>query len=719
MPNAFFTNTSRCPRDLTSLVARVHSPSQQDFSAHSEGLEPITASPAIKNEDLPGDKTGWQPPSLDFRPLSFVNCSQSNSERPTSADGTPSAISAEIVSPTPERPISSQSRRRFSKILGIGNGNLEETSSLLRSYNSLNFRKLNKVMEVPERSHPARFSIPLYLPGKSTIEEEADKGRSSLEARNEEVRSSQITSHEQSTVGSLLDKHIECLGLQLEALDMPKNDSRSDSQSAPGVADETESTMKLTKLLESVDTQPPFYTSFKSSAFPPSLESPERKLLVPRKLFSNRLYHAMQPSTSSLASAQFLPRIPGAASSDDVAERPSTRWQTVASTAQAFSPSHAPVMQEAFAIDATYPETAITNRKESQIHCVPSFQTSGCSQSHDAVNLYDWSDQEPPTKCNEPDFPLKSWNRKMRFAHSLRHSSVGHRKSSNIGMPTLQQSLYAAPPGHSVDEDGRQSRCGCDLPQEMPKELLYMDNSPSPSQLLVPTASPGQKVDSTPEIPHRWSSVVAIAPEVVQPSMEIRRKTFVRTARSHRSITSACEPGNSTKLSAIPSPQRFNVPCLAAPDLGPPLLSLHIDHGTRYQSNEASKTPVLRETRSFFSDDSSGNHYQRGSIRKMFNLNSLRGVLPSSPRKTLASQGQDQIPSVRPSKMHNSCQVEGMPSVDPSGDMNRTGGMAEFAYRKRKLLERLKDWWKRHSMQRKLGLKGKRSSRSIPRGILV
>jgi hypothetical protein len=42
-----------------------------------------------------------------------------------------------------------------------------------------------------------------------------------------------------------------------------------------------------------------------------------------------------------------------------------------------------------------------------------------------------------------------------------------------------------------------------------------------------------------------------------------------------------------------------------------------------------------------------------------------------------------------------------------------TVGMTDFAYCKRKMIERLKDWWERHSMQRKLGLKRKKSSKNI------
>jgi hypothetical protein len=41
------------------------------------------------------------------------------------------------------------------------------------------------------------------------------------------------------------------------------------------------------------------------------------------------------------------------------------------------------------------------------------------------------------------------------------------------------------------------------------------------------------------------------------------------------------------------------------------------------------------------------------------------------------------------------------------------GKKSETSYCQRKMTERLKDWCKRHSMQRKLGLKMKKSSKTI------
>jgi hypothetical protein len=39
--------------------------------------------------------------------------------------------------------------------------------------------------------------------------------------------------------------------------------------------------------------------------------------------------------------------------------------------------------------------------------------------------------------------------------------------------------------------------------------------------------------------------------------------------------------------------------------------------------------------------------------------------------------------------------------------------MTDIACSKRKMVERLKDWWKRHNIQRKLGLKRKKRSKNI------
>ena len=122
---SFFPNASRSPRDLTSLAARVHSPEHAGAAPKrcDEDEEPqrckkliqVDGSTCPRKHAMPT----WHLPSLNFRPLSLVSYAGTTPDRPKSSGGAPSNGPPEILSPTPERPMSSQSRRRFGKILGI------------------------------------------------------------------------------------------------------------------------------------------------------------------------------------------------------------------------------------------------------------------------------------------------------------------------------------------------------------------------------------------------------------------------------------------------------------------------------------------------------------------------------------------------------------------------------------------------------------------------
>ena len=170
--STFFPNASRSPRNLTNLAARVHSPASDQIlkqstlrQAHNRAENRATVTPnTFCSGSRPFLQT-WQLPSLNFRPFSLISSVQCPSDRPRTSAGVPShTCTAELISPTPERPMSSQSRKRFSKILEFNDDYLgPDAKGVKRSFNSLNFLGLKKVDEMPENSYPARFSIPPFF----------------------------------------------------------------------------------------------------------------------------------------------------------------------------------------------------------------------------------------------------------------------------------------------------------------------------------------------------------------------------------------------------------------------------------------------------------------------------------------------------------------------------------------------------------------------------
>jgi hypothetical protein len=205
--------------------------------------------------------------------------------------------------------------------------------------------------------------------------------------------------------------------------------------------------------------------------------------------------------------------------------------------------------------------------------------------------------------------------------------------------------------------------------------------------------------------------VIAAMPEPVKKGIELVRKASARTVRSHRSNTSIIEPMNSTRQNAQ-LPHIGPVPRLAPPEFGPPLTSSDLNLALRFPGPPVLTRPTLREAQSFFSDDSLAQQ-QRSAVKKRFDLHSLRsGVTRSSGMLGLRHQQQlhHNGEGLKPSQ---SWQMKGQKSFEyPQSSVGDTIAMSDFQYRKRKMLERLKDWWKRQCMQRTLALVKKRHGKN-------
>jgi hypothetical protein len=116
---------------------------------------------------------------------------------------------------------------------------------------------------------------------------------------------------------------------------------------------------------------------------------------------------------------------------------------------------------------------------------------------------------------------------------------------------------------------------------------------------------------------------------------------------SHASLA---EPINSTRLSVQIPRVSAQAPRLAPPDLAPSLSSLNLDMSVRYPGYDRKR----QASRSFFSDDSSAVQKQRGSLRNRFHLHSLRSVLPTLPKGSMAIDDVDVTPRSKVTKAHQS-----------------------------------------------------------------
>lgn len=255
----------------------------------------------------------YQLPNFQFRPLSIHIDS---TPRPLTSPITTVKVTPEIISPRPERPTSSQSRKRFSKILDI-----DHEHEIINCYASgSTFKRLERVEEASPIKTPHENS-----PMTVSTSNRAGKGiMHSAGPPSSRERWSGVTSHDKSTVESLLDKHIECLGLRSDhtansSLSLSKHDYDDTGVSLnAGLAAGPPSMIVSVGdyRLTSIDQHRP--TSLSSSA--------QRKLM-PKRLFASGTDHNVPrfPLRSSESDARFT-----LAWSDDKS-RPSYGWMPLPS----------------------------------------------------------------------------------------------------------------------------------------------------------------------------------------------------------------------------------------------------------------------------------------------------------------------------------------------------------------------------------------------------
>jgi hypothetical protein len=708
---AFFPNATRNSRDLTSLAARVHSPTPnsrggKDVDTMDEDGKLDDSKPSLGAEKSVSDV--WQLPSLDFTPMSFLHYSQGSAERPRSSGPMMRSNRPTIISPTPERPMSSLSRRRFSKILGLDeNGRLpdHDPKVLPRSYNSLNVGKLKRVLESPETCYPARYSIPAFSPRNSII---AASSRD-----NESVGSAD---HEQgsgcgkSTVESLLDKHIDCLGLQAETTTEPLDDHKvlaaDDARASMASTCRDEDTVKIAVR---PTTQPRLRAQTISSSNDSRAASSQPNL-VPMRLFSRD-----ELQEARLAPAQSDP----SKSLHGSSAEPSVGWDILASKSHISSDSRRP---GECAIGHSPPEAEKASlkgegRQVPTTRFSPSTSSRWSGHSGDQYNRND--DVSPKSRSRHRALERQiSQRRKTRMRLKLKRSSQSQGRICASELSSAHGSFYTArAPSHDrVSVLGPlASQVAGTIESHATVDAATIKICPAVEAEAVQNAPPQQASKpnwpvTSPETPKGRSGVVAIATQRVKKSVDMARKMSVKTVRSHRSNISVMEPLNSTRLSTV-------APHLKPPDLGPPLtpMSMSLNMNFAFPPAAVTRPAGLRATQSFFSDDSSAVQNNRGSLRKRFNLPSLRSVLPSSPRAHSMISVTGRSKQAGPSRLHQSCHLQGLKQQEEveEHDLDGTQGMSDFAYCRRRMLERVKCWWRRQCVQRKLGRKRGRGGQDL------
>lgn len=699
---SFFPNASRNSHEVTSLAACVQSPTLTSTSVRDTERAGQKAGDNVKIErdsksSLSLHVSDWQLPSLNFRPLSFLRSSQEITHTSGSSGLIAQLNPPTIISPTPERPMSSQSRRRLSKILGIQDSYCWQVNSsprLSRSFSNLNTGKLKRVAESSEMNYPARYSIPPFSPRNSLIAESGRDNESNVGSTDQE----QCSRCEKSTIESLLDKHIECLGLQPEIAPGPVENSGAvvdDGIQASTISTSNESTIKIAVVPgeESwAGTQNANHTNAGT------ISRPAEHGVVPKR---PRLAAA---HSSPCVSKLFIPN-----SSD----RPSLGWNTLASTSKLSSARRS--LSEHITSTAQRVEASSSGEAVKQLGMSRLSPSASSYWSGNSADVYDWSDEVPLKQRSHQQASERqvSQRRKMRMRLKLKRNSQSQGKLCESDLSSERESFHTARAPSQREQVSKHDSSGNHNPAKLEiqgavnfrSQLGHTSQQHSVEQRLQSNLPP-----TSPVIPNRRSSVVGVATYRVKHSIDMARKMSVKTTRSHRSNVSIVEPLNSSRVSAL-------APHLATPDLGPSLTPMSLNMNFAFPPANGMTAQGLRATQSFFSDDSSAVRNPRSSLRKRFNLPSLRSVLPSSPRAHSMANIPGRSNETAQARLHHSCQMQGLKQKEEEQELNGTVGMSEFAYCKRKMLERVKGWWRRRQcVQRKLGLKRRRGEDDQPHG---
>ncbi|KAK5050086.1 hypothetical protein LTR84_004206 [Exophiala bonariae] len=716
--SAFFVNASRSPRDLTTLAARVHSPilDRRNYAAsisglvdHNDNLE-FDTSVKPSFEDLQSE---WTLPSFSFRPLSFSSYTGKLGDRPKTSGDIPTGEPSEILSPMPERPMSSQSRKRFSRILEIEDDyHSSEAKMTHQSLPGQTFRKLTAVEEQVDQQAPERSEVcsgdpdhPDSTPYSRNIHSQNDAiARSSSVVGYARAK---ITIHEKSTVESLLDRHIECLGLDESYSPFEVDDGPGRTVPDRG----TRSTFGLISIPPSATSQIRMRPSTSSSQQHTSLASSERRRLMPRRLFASM--------DARLPPGAILGDFPGSVSQISSGTSRnylrSSGWQTLPSTvghtSEESTKSCSLTSGDMGDLDSDPPPRRFKVNRRSGLTISPSMPSELSRVTEVDSDTGDKNVSHRRSKSDILARQVSHQRRRMRILLKTQHKVAMADQVMQVRESLRRSEDIPEPLGPDESWTTEESQIE---PHIVSPVLGYAELSAESIAANPATDTTLPSVLLSSSYPTRWASVIAAMPQPVKKGIELVRKASARTVRSHKSNTSIIEPMNSTRQNTL-MPHLGSVPQLAAPEFGPPLTSSELNLALKFPGLPAPMRPPLHKVQSFLSDNSSS-LLPGSAVKRRFDIHSLRsGVTRSSG---VLRHRQPQVHShgegLKPSQ---SWQLKGQKSFEyPQSSGGDTIAMSDFQYRKRKVLERLKDWWKRQCMKRTLAILKKKHGNSVRHG---
>lgn len=583
----------------------------------------------------------------------------------------------EIVSPRPERPTSSQSRKKFSKIL-----DLDQSASNIATYSPGHpkWHSYKELERVDETASPARTphtsSSYVVSPGNTS------GGVPINIARPTETpdRRLGLASRDRSTFGSFLDRHIECLGLKPEGTTSPDpSTSRAETSREPGYSaklDNSDTSSTIPSLKQEL---PPLTDGLNR---PTSLSTSAQWRLMPRRLFAS--FSDGRALRTCLASSEPNARFPADQTDENITL--SYGWQ--------------PLLSESnLTIDAKDSRRSLLSGDYADIESSRTTKQSNLRR-HSSPSLISMSKVEIPTDAEQG-----AAGNTDRMPYRRSKSDVVPRKEPQMDK-TFRTHLRAQ--HQEVDGPVSDAWVSTDNTSDHGETKLHsvgLVGAPISAkngfaELSGESANVSQQSSASilntkdPVAQDAWSTTATTMPSPARQQTTPRRRDPVNVIMRQDRNRSIGEPVNSSRarpdVSSHKIKTRSSVPRLSTPIFGPTIRVSQFDLAAGYQL----KSP--HHKKSSFSEpkellQASPTQYGRHSVRERRRFDSLRRMIPNSIRSCTFSPQHGTAHDHQNVVVARACREERPSSYIEQPSFMAIVPMSDSAYRKHKLLEKVKE----------------------------
>jgi len=583
----------------------------------------------------------------------------------------------EIVSPRPERPTSSQSRKKFSKIL-----DLDQTASSIRAYNPghpklHSYKELGRVDETASPARTPHTSSPYAVsPGNTSGGVPINIARPTVTPD----KRLGLVSCDTSTFGSFLDRHIECLGLKPEGTTSPDSSTcRAEKSREPDYPAKPDNSDASSTILSLKQELPPLTRDLNR---PTSLSSSAQWRLMPRRLFAS--FSDGRALKTPLASSESNARFPADQTDENIPL--SYGWLPLLSESNLTIDAKDSRQSLLSGDYADIESSRTTKQNDLRRHSSPSLiSMSKVEISMDAEQGAAGNTDRMPYRRSKSDVvPCK----KPQMDKSLRmHLRAQHQKFegpvSDAWVSTDNTSDHGETKLHSVGlvRAPISAKNGF---AELSGESGNVSQQSSASILNV----------KDPIAQGAWSTTATTMPSPAKQQTAPRCRDPVNIIMRRDRNRNIGEPVNNSRASPDVSSHkirtRSSVPRLSTPVFGPTIRVSQFDLAAGYQlKSPHHKKSSLSEAKELL--QASPTQYGRHSVRERRRFGSLRRIIPNSIRSCTFSPRNGTAHDHQNVVVARACREERRSSYTEQPSFMEIVPMSDSAYRKHKLLEKVKE----------------------------